>query len=116
MQVSSVEDPQRLISILALPAEMTFRLVDQSMPVAEALNGHPPAGSTIMYTADDPPLPYVIEDHVLLSGENLIDAQAAVDQYTGEPVVSFRLDAEGARRFGELTRENVGRLFADPAR
>jgi len=112
VKISGVQDPQGLVGLLTIPARLTFRLVDQSMPVEEALNGHPPAGSTILYAADDPPLPYIIEDHVLLTGENLVDAQATLDQYTGEPVVSFRFDEEGARRFAEVTEENVGRAFA----
>ena len=47
-----------------------------------------------------------------MSGENLVDAQATLDQCTGEPVVSFHFDEEGARRFAQVTEENVGRLFA----
>ena len=45
---------------------------------------------------DDPPVPYLIEDRVIVSGENLVDAQATFDQRTSEPVVSFRFDAKGA--------------------
>ena len=45
-------------------------------------------------------------------GENLVDAEAVVDQRTGEPVVSFRFDEEGARRFGQATQDNVGRQLA----
>jgi SecD/SecF fusion protein len=112
VKVSGVDDPQQLIDLLATPAKLTFRLVDQSVPVQEALDGHPPAGSKILYSIDDPPTPYIIEDNVIVSGEDLVDAQATQDQYTGQPVVSFRLDEEGAQRFGQATRENVGRLFA----
>jgi SecD/SecF fusion protein len=112
VKVSGVDDPQGLIGLLALPAKLTFRLVDQSMSAQEALDGRPPPGSTILYTIDDPPVPYIIEDNVIVSGEDLVDAQATQDQYTGQPVVMFRLDGEGARRFGQATQENVGRLFA----
>ena len=112
VQVPGLQDPQRLKDILGQTAKLTFQMVDQSMPVEEAINGRPPAGSSIMYATDDPPVPYLIEDRVIVSGENLIDAQATFDQQTSEPVVSFRFDGKGAQRFGQATQQNVGRLFA----
>ena len=57
-------------------------------------------------------MPYLIEDRVIVSGENLVDAQPSYDQQTSEPVVSFRFDGKGAQRFGQATQQNVGRLFA----
>jgi protein-export membrane protein SecD len=54
----------------------------------------------------------VLKDEVLLTGQNLVDAQASFDQRTGEPVVTFRFDAAGAKRFGKITQENVGLPFA----
>lgn len=65
-----------------------------------------------MYSKDDPPVPYLIENRVIVSGENLVDAQATFDQRTNEPVVSFRFDSKGAQRFGQATQQNVGKLFA----
>ena len=112
VQVPGLEDPQRLKDILGQTAKLTFRMVDQSMPAQEALDGRPPAGTRVMFSADDPPVPYIIEDRVIVSGENLVDAQATFDQRTSEPVVSFRFDTKGATRFGQATQQNVGRLFA----
>ena len=112
VQVPGLQDPQRLKDILGQTAKLTFQMVDQSMPVQEAINGRPPAGSTVMYSTDDPPVPYLIENRVIVSGENLVDAQATFDQRTSEPVVSFRFDAKGAQRFGQATQQNVGKLFA----
>jgi len=112
VQVPGLQDPQRLKDILGQTAKLTFQMVDQTMSVQDALNGRPPAGSTIMYSHDDPPVPYLIEERVIVSGENLVDAQATFDQRTNEPVVSFRFDAKGAARFGQATQQNVGRLFA----
>ncbi|MBX3530766.1 MAG: protein translocase subunit SecDF [Rhizobiaceae bacterium] len=112
VQVPGLQDPQRLKDILGQTAKLTFQMVDQSMPVEEAINGRPPAGTTIMYSTDDPPVPYLIENRVIVSGENLVDAQASFDQRTNEPVVSFRFDNQGATRFGQATQQNVGRLFA----
>ena len=108
VQVPGLQDPQRLKDILGQTAKLTFQMVDQSMPVQEAINGRPPAGSTVMYGTEDPPVPYLIEDRVIVSGENLVDAQATFDQRTSEPVVSFRFDGKGAQRFGQATQQNVG--------
>ena len=112
VQVPGLDDPQRLKDILGQTARLSFQMVDQSMPAQEAVQGRPPAGSTVMYSNDDPPIPYVIENRVIVSGENLIDAQTSFDQRTNEPVVSFRFDNQGATRFGQTTQQNVGRLFA----
>jgi SecD/SecF fusion protein len=112
VQVPGLQDPQRLKDILGQTAKLTFQMVDQSMPVQEAVQGRPPAGSSVLYSADDPPVPYLIEDRVIVSGENLTDAQATFDQRTNEPVVSFRFDGKGAARFGQATQQNVGKLFA----
>jgi protein-export membrane protein SecD len=54
----------------------------------------------------------VLKDEVLLTGQNLVDAQASFDSRTGEPVVTFRFDSAGAKRFGKITQENVGLPFA----
>ena len=48
----------------------------------------------------------------MVSGDTLVNAQATTDQQTGQPVVSFRFDAIGAKRFADVTKENVGRPFA----
>ena len=113
VQVPGLQDPQRLKDILGQTAKLTFQMVDQTVPAQEAVaNGRAPAGSSIMYSTDDPPVPYLIENRVIVSGENLVDAQASFDQRTNEPVVSFRFDNQGATRFGQATQQNVGRLFA----
>lgn len=112
VQVPGLQDPQRLKDLLGQTAKLTFQMVDQSVPVQEAINGRPPAGSSVLYSNDDPPVPYLIEDRIIISGENLVDAQATFDQRTQEPVVSFRFDRQGATRFGQVTQQNVGRLFA----
>ncbi len=58
------------------------------------------------------PFPTCLKDQVLVSGENLVDAAPGFDSRTGEPVVTFRFDAAGAKRFGKVTQENVGLPFA----
>ncbi|MBN9067010.1 MAG: protein translocase subunit SecD, partial [Rhizobiales bacterium] len=113
VQVPGLQDPQRLKEILGKTAKLTFQMVDQSNSVEDAVKaGRAPAGDTIMYSTDNPPVPYLIENRVIVSGEDLVDAQSGFDQRTGEPIVSFKFDNKGATRFGIASQQNVGRLFA----
>jgi preprotein translocase subunit SecD len=56
--------------------------------------------------------PYLIERRVLVPGEDLVDAQPGFDSRTNEPVVNFRFNTQGGRRFATATSENVGKPFA----
>ena len=55
---------------------------------------------------------YLIEKRVLVSGADLVDAQPGFDQRNSEPIVSFRFNTTGARKFAEATQQNVGKPFA----
>ena len=56
-------------------------------------------------------LSYVIKKRVGVSGDNLVDASASVDQFN-RPIVSIRFDSIGSRKFADLTNKNVGKRFA----
>lgn len=112
VQVPGLDDPERLKSLLNQTAKLAFRMVDSSMSVQEAIDGRPPATSEVLFSTDDPPVPYLIQRSVLVSGENLVDAQAGYDQRTNEPIVTFRFDSKGGQRFGQATTQNVGLPFA----
>src|SRR5262249_20284523 len=56
--------------------------------------------------------PFLLENRVIVAGEDLIDAQPGFHAQTNEPVVNFRFNTSGARRFGTVTQENIGRPFA----
>jgi len=112
VQVPGLDDPARLKALIGQTAKLSFRLVDMSMPATEALNGRPPVESEVLYSQDDPPAPYLIEKRIMVSGEDLVDAQPGFDQRTNEPIVSFRFNSSGARRFGTATQQNVNRPFA----
>lgn len=112
VQVPGLEDPARLKALLGQTAKLTFRMVDQSVSAQQALQSRPPADASILYSNDEPPVPYVIQNQVLVSGEDLIDAQPGFDQRSREPIVSFRFNARGAQRFAAATQANVGRPFA----
>jgi SecD/SecF fusion protein len=80
--------------------------------VQDAIDGRPPAGSDVLNSKDDPPVPYLVQNQVIVSGDSLVDAQATFDQQSNEPVISFRFDSKGAQRFAQATQQNVGRPFA----
>lgn len=110
VKAPGVADLHSLGEILARPGRLSFQLVDTSMPVDDAINGRPPAGSSVLYTMDDPPVPYLIENRVLVSGDHVLDANATAQ--AGEPVVAFRLDSRGTERFKWATTQYVGKPFA----
>ena len=113
VQVPGLKDPQRLKSLLNQTAKLTFRLVDQTTPPQEvAQGGRPPAGTELLYSNDTPPEPVLVQRQVMVSGENLTDAQAGFDSQTNEAVVNIRFDSQGAQRFGAVTQQNVGKPFA----
>jgi preprotein translocase subunit SecD len=112
VQVPGLQDPSRLKEILGKTAKMDFRMVDSSVPPDQATQGRVPAEDEILMSAQAPKVPYVIKKQVLVSGGDLTDAQAGFDQRSGEPIVSFRFNTSGARKFAQATSENVGQPFA----
>jgi preprotein translocase subunit SecD len=95
---------------LGKTAKLTFQLVDPSMSAQDALQTRPPPDAEVLYDREHQP--YLIDKQVLVSGSDLTDAEPGFDARTGEPIVSFRFDSAGARRFAAATAENVGRPFA----
>jgi protein-export membrane protein SecD len=113
VQVPGIQDVERLKNLIGETGKLEFKLVDPSADASQvASSKRVPTGDELVYSEETPPVPYVLKDEVLLTGQNLVDAQASFDQRTGEPVVTFRFDAAGAKRFGKITQENVGLPFA----
>ena len=54
----------------------------------------------------------IVSKKIIMSGENLIDAQPRVDNQSNQPIVSFSLDRYGAQKFGKVTTNNVGKRLA----
>jgi preprotein translocase subunit SecD len=110
VQVPGVRDTERLKNIIGKTAKMTFHMVDGDCDP----NQRPLPGSMIVESdetgPDGNPYKYCIRKRVRLSGQNLVDSQPTFQD--NQPVVSFRFDTRGARTFGKITAENVGRLFA----
>jgi len=113
VQVPGLDDPQRLKKLLGQTAKLNFRLVDTTTTAQQALaTRNIPAGSEILYMTENPTTPLLVQRRVMVGGDNLVDAQPGFDSRSGEPIVSFRFDSTGARLFGEVTRDNVGKPFA----
>jgi preprotein translocase subunit SecD len=110
VQVPGLQDPSRLKEILGKTAKLDFRMVDESMTAEQALASHPPADSEVLDGESGEK--YLIEKRVLVSGADLVDAQPGFDQRSSEPVVNFRFNSSGARKFAEATQQNVGKPFA----
>lgn len=108
VQLPGVDDPERIKEILGKTAKLSFHLVD--------LEGNPnalvaPPGSLRLPMQDDEKQFLVINQRTLVTGDMLRDARTGFDQ-NGQPVVSFSFDAVGARRFADVTTQNVGKPFA----
>jgi protein-export membrane protein SecD len=113
VQVPGVSDVERLKHLIGETGKLEFKMVDPSADALQiAQTKQVPPGDELIYSSDDPPVPYVLKDQVLVSGQNLVDAQPGFDGQTGEPIVTFRFDAAGAKRFGRVTQDNVGLPFA----
>ncbi|HEX7532356.1 MAG TPA: protein translocase subunit SecD, partial [Methyloceanibacter sp.] len=120
VQVPGIQDVERLKKLIGETGKLEFKLVDPSIDAAqvaqskqvpigdELVYGSPPSGSP----QGSPQIPYVLKSQVLVTGQDLVDAQPGFDQRSGEPVVTFRFDAAGAKRFALVTQENVGLPFA----
>ncbi len=115
VQLPGIDDPERVKRLIGKTAKMTFHLVDDRSSVSEAMAGRVPPGSRLLPSVDEVdsqgrPRMYLVKKRVMVSGENLIDAQPTFQQ--GEPVVSFRFDTFGGKRFGDATTKNAGRVMA----
>ena len=112
VQVPGLQDPTHLKELLGKTAKMEFRMVDTSVPADQAQKGSLPPEDDLLLSATSPKVPYVVKKQVLVSGGELSDAQPGFDQRTGEPVVNFKFNSAGSRKFAQATAENVGQPFA----
>ncbi|MET0154896.1 MAG: protein translocase subunit SecD [Rickettsiales bacterium] len=106
VQLPGVQDPDAIRNLLGSTAKLSFHMVrgGGDMPRSVQTMRLPDAkGNGEYYTVDRIPL---------LQGDRLENAMPGYDQQTGQPIISFRLDDIGARRFGDVTRQNVGKPFA----
>ena len=112
VQLPGVQDTAKAKDILGRTATLEIRMVDDSLEALNALaTGRPPAGLEVFTERGGGPI--LLRRDVVLTGENLTDAQAGFDsQNPGEPAVHLTLDSKGARIFRDVTRENIGKRMA----
>src|SRR4029079_15183182 len=108
VQVPGLQDPTRLKELLSKTAKMEFRMVDPTVSPDQAQQGRLPPESELLMSEASPKVPYVIKKQVLVSGGELPAPQRGCDQRTNEPIVSFKFNTVGARKFAQATAENVG--------
>jgi preprotein translocase subunit SecD len=112
VQLPGVQDTAKAKDILGRTATLEVRMVDESTEAraAEQAGGLVPFGTERYMERDGRPL--IVKKQVVLTGDNLTDAQPGFDSQTQEPVVNLTLDAKGARIFKDVTRESVGKRMA----
>ena len=112
VQLPGVQDTAKAKDILGRTATLEVRMVDESTEAraAEQAGGLVPFGTERYLERDGRPL--IVKKQVVLTGDNLTDAQPGFDSQTQEPVVNLTLDAKGARIFKDVTRDNVGKRMA----
>ncbi len=112
VQLPGVQDTAKAKDILGRTATLEVRLVDEGTEArsAEAGRGPVPFGSERYLERNGQPV--IVKKQVILTGENLTDAQPGFDGQTQEPTVNLTLDAKGSRIFRDITRENIGKRMA----
>ena len=101
VELPGLKDPSRIKNLLGKTAQLNFRLV------TDANNDF---GSEKMISEIGEEV--IVNKKIIMSGENLVDAQPRVDNQTNRPMVSFTLDRYGAQKFGKVTTNNIGKKLA----
>jgi preprotein translocase subunit SecD len=120
IQLPGVQDPERAKKLIGRTALLEFKLLDERTPVEQAVAGKVPETSELLYqrvvdreTKAESKQPMVVEKRTLLTGAELTRAEVQADPNSpGNWQVAIEFTATGARVFGEVTEQNVGRRLA----
>jgi preprotein translocase subunit SecD len=112
VQLPGVQDTAKAKDILGRTATLEVRLVDEGTEARSAETGTGPVPFGSERYLDREGRPVIVKKQVVLTGENLTDAQPGFDGQTQEPTVNLSLDAKGARIFRDVTRENINKRMA----
>jgi SecD/SecF fusion protein len=112
VQLPGITDRKRALDIIGRTALLEFKLVNEDPDkVKAALTGQVPDGYELKYDKENKPL--LIEKAAAMTGQNISDALVQLDRSGfGEPYVSLKFNADGAKDFGKLTTDNVGKRLA----
>ena len=111
VQLPGVQDTARAKEILGATATLEFRLVEEKGdPYRADKTGYAPNGSIIYHFRDGRPL--LLKRRIIVSGENVINAQSGIDPQQGSAMVNVTLDGAGGRKMLATTKENVGNRMA----
>ena len=103
VELPGLNDPSRIKNLLGKTANLTFRFISQQ-------NEENFGSEKLKFENSEEEA--LVSKRIILSGDNLIDAQPRMDSQTNQTIVSFSLDRLGAKRFGKATTEGVGRRLA----
>ena len=112
VQLAGVQDTAQAKDILGRTATLEVRMVDESTEARAAEQGRGPVPFGSERYPERSGQSVIVKKQVILTGENLTDAQPGFDSQTQEPTVNLTLDAKGSRIFRDITRENIGKRMA----
>jgi protein-export membrane protein SecD len=112
IQFPGVQDTGPLKEILKGTAKLTFHSVHPSVSAEEAKTTRVPLGYKLYPDVEDANRFYLLKDSPEVSGEDLVDASQSFDSQTNEPIIAFRFNLSGARKFGKFTSDIIGAPFA----
>ena len=112
VQLAGVQDTAQAKDILGRTATLEVRMVDESTEARAAEQGRGPVPFGTERYPERSGQSVIVKKQVILTGENLTDAQPGFDSQTQEPTVNLTLDAKGSRIFRDITRENIGKRMA----
>ena len=110
VQLPGVQDTAKAKEILGRTATLEIRMVDEEHDVAAAVRGQVPFGAELYTVRGGAPL--LVKKTVVLTGDYITDASPGFDSQSNQPAVHINLNGTGARKFKEVTRENVGKRMA----
>ncbi len=116
LQLPGIDDPAQVKKLLGKTAKLSFKMVDHSVSYDDILMGRVPAGSEVLESVENgrrnsSSYKLAVRKISTITGDMLVDAQPGLDE-NQRPVVTFKFNPLGAKKFAEATRENVGKQFA----
>ena len=103
VELPGLDDPMRIKNLLGKTANLTFRFIVKNTEETFGVE---------KLSFEDESEKVLVSKRIVISGENLLDAQPSMDNQTNQTVVTFNLDRVGAKRFGKATKTGIGKRLA----